>query len=53
MQTLQKKGTGQGVVWLTVISSAPGEQGHLTPAQANKLTADAAPPDRDAARPQG
>ena len=40
MQALQKKWTGQGVVWLTVISSAPGQQGHVTPQQANKLTAD-------------
>ena len=40
MQALQKKWTGQGVVWLTVISSAPGTQGHVTPAQANKLTAE-------------
>ena len=40
MQALQKKWTGQGVVWLSVISSAPGEQGHVSPEQANKLTAD-------------
>lgn len=29
MQTLQQEATGAGVVWLQVISSAPGEQGHL------------------------
>lgn len=29
MQTLQQEATGSGVVWLQVISSAPGEQGHL------------------------
>ena len=40
MQALQKKWTGKGVVWLSVISSAPGLQGHVTPQQANKLTAD-------------
>jgi len=40
MQALQKKWTGQGVVWLSVISSAPGRDGHVTPQQANKLTAD-------------
>ncbi len=40
MQALQKKWTGQGVVWLSVISSAPGLQGHVSPQQANKLTAD-------------
>jgi peroxiredoxin len=38
MQALQKEVTGQGVVWLSVISSAPGEQGYVTPAQANELT---------------
>ena len=40
MQALQKKWTGQGVVWLSVISSAPGLQGHVSGQQANKLTAD-------------
>jgi peroxiredoxin len=40
MQALQKKWTKQGVVWLSVISSAPGLQGHVSPQQANKLTAD-------------
>jgi hypothetical protein len=33
MQALQKRATGQGIVWLTVISSAPGKQGYLTPPQ--------------------
>jgi hypothetical protein len=37
---LQKKWTGQGVVWLSVISSAPGQPGYVSPQQANKLTAD-------------
>jgi peroxiredoxin len=40
MQALQKKWTGQGVVWLSVISSGPGEPGHVSPEQANKLTAE-------------
>lgn len=40
MQALQKKWTGKGVVWLTLISSAPGEQGHVSPLEANKLTSD-------------
>ena len=40
MQTLQKKWTGQGVAWLSMISSAPGQEGHVSPQQANKLTAD-------------
>lgn len=35
MQRLQKEWTGKGVVWLTVISSAPGTQGFVTPAQEN------------------
>jgi len=35
MQKLQKYWTGKGVVWLTVISSAPGEQGYVTAAQEN------------------
>lgn len=34
MQGLQQQATKDGVVWLTVISSAPGTQGHLTAAQA-------------------
>lgn len=33
MQSLQKTYTGKGVVWLTVSSSAPGHQGHLSPEQ--------------------
>jgi peroxiredoxin len=31
MQKLQKEWTAKGVVWLTVISSAPGKQGYVTP----------------------
>jgi peroxiredoxin len=38
MQTLQREATGQGVVWLTLISSAKGEQGYVTAAQADELT---------------
>ena len=38
MQTLQKKYTAQGVVWFTVVSSAPGTQGYVTPAEANRDT---------------
>lgn len=40
MQALQKKWTGKGVVWLSVISSAPGLQGHVSPTEANKITVD-------------
>lgn len=35
MQTLQKQWTAKGVAWFTVISSAPGEQGYVTPAEEN------------------
>ncbi len=38
MQALQKEATGAGVVWLSVISSAPGTQGYVTGAEANRLT---------------
>lgn len=38
MQALQREAGQQGVVWLTIVSSPPGEQGHVTPAQANDLT---------------
>jgi peroxiredoxin len=38
MQALQKEATKQGIVWLTVLSSAPGEQGNVTAAEANELT---------------
>jgi hypothetical protein len=34
MQALQQKYTRTGVVWLTIASSAPGEQGYVTPAEA-------------------
>jgi len=35
MQSLQKEWTAKGVVWLTVISSAKGEQGYVTPYEEN------------------
>jgi peroxiredoxin len=37
MQTLQKDATGKGAVWLTVLSSAPGTQGHVDGATANRM----------------
>lgn len=40
MQKLQKKYTEQGVVWLSINSSAPGKQGNYPPEQANALTAE-------------
>ena len=35
MQKLQKEWTGKGVVWLSVISSAPGKQGYVTATEEN------------------
>ena len=35
MESLQKQWTGKGVVWLSIISSAPGEQGYVSPGQEN------------------
>ena len=45
MQTQQREAAAKGVVWLTVASSATGEQGYVTASQANDLTTkrDAAP----------
>ena len=40
MQALQTEAIGQGVVWLTIASSAPGFQGHVNGLEAEKLTAD-------------
>jgi peroxiredoxin len=34
MQSLQKEYTGKGVIWLSIISSAPGKQGYCTGPQA-------------------
>ena len=38
MQKLQKEATADGVVWLSVISSAPGQQGYADGPRANKLS---------------
>lgn len=45
MQAQQRAATEQGAVWLSVISSAPGKQGHVSGAEADRLTKqrDAAP----------
>jgi peroxiredoxin len=40
MQGLQKEAADKGVVWLSVVSSAPGKQGHGTAAQAEKERAE-------------
>lgn len=37
MQATQKWAREKGVVWLTIVSSAPGKQGYVTPDQANEL----------------
>ncbi len=39
MQKLQKEWTAKGVVWLSVISSAEGQQGYVTPAQSDAYVA--------------
>jgi len=38
MQALQRKYTDQDVVWLSIISSAPGKQGHVSATKADELT---------------
>ena len=40
MQSLQREAAEHEVVWLSVISSAPGKQGHLSAEQANALSAE-------------
>lgn len=35
MQGLQKEYTAKGIVWLSIASSAPGKQGHMTPEEIN------------------
>lgn len=35
MQKLQEKATADDVVWLTIVSSAEGKQGYMTPEEAN------------------
>lgn len=39
MQRLQHEWTARGVVWLTIISSAPGEQGYMTASEENDYLA--------------
>lgn len=38
MQSLQKKYTEKGVIWLSICSSAEGKQGYNSPEEANRLT---------------
>jgi peroxiredoxin len=35
MQSLQKEWTAKGVIWLTILSSAPGQQGYVTASEEN------------------
>ena len=35
MQRLQKEWTGKGVIWFTILSSAPGKQGYVTSNEEN------------------
>jgi peroxiredoxin len=39
MQKLQKEWTGRGVVWLTILSSAPGKQGYVSANEENDYLA--------------
>jgi len=39
MQRLQKQWTSRGVVWLTILSSAPGKQGYVTASEENDYLA--------------
>jgi peroxiredoxin len=38
MQQLQRDAAGKGAVWLSIVSSAPGEQGYVDGAKANEDT---------------
>ena len=38
IQNLQKMARDEGVIWLSIISSTPGDQGHVSPEKANELT---------------
>ncbi|MGD0799200.1 MAG: redoxin domain-containing protein [Acidobacteriaceae bacterium] len=35
MESLQKQWTSKGVVWLSILSDGPGQQGYVTPAEEN------------------
>src|SRR3984893_2967148 len=39
MQKLQKQWTAQGVIWFTIISSAPGKQGYMDASEENDYIA--------------
>ncbi len=39
MQALQREWTGRGVIWLTILSSAQGQQGYMTASEENAYMA--------------
>ena len=41
MQKVQKDAADKGVAWVSIVSSAPGMQGHVTPEEAQKIVTDA------------
>ncbi len=41
MQKTQKDAAAQGVTWVTIVSSAPGRQGHLSPEDSKKIAEEA------------
>mgnify|MGYP000864625906 FL=1 len=54
MQKTQEAAKALGVTWITIISSAPGEQGHVNADEANKLTVERkARPDHVVLDPRG
>jgi AhpC/TSA family len=54
MQRLQKHWTGQGVVWFTILSSAPGKQGYVSASEENDyLTKEQAAPTAALLDPSG
>lgn len=40
MQAVQEKATKDGAIWVTIVSSAPGKQGNITPEEAKKIDAE-------------
>lgn len=41
MQATQKAAAEKGVAWISIVSSAPGKQGHVDAQEANKIVTDA------------
>ncbi|MBD62996.1 MAG: thioredoxin family protein [Gammaproteobacteria bacterium] len=38
MQAVQKMAQDEGIIWLSIVSSTPGDQGHINSVTANELT---------------